>query len=99
MVIVLVFLVGAYGPDMKKPARLVGERVGNFGSDCDGQPIPPRIRVMVMVMSIINAGRAPPAMPVAACELGRKGASFDMGSGSLVALRRRGNFPFVNQVG
>ena len=65
---------------MKKPARLVGERVGEFGSDCDGQPIPPRIRVVIMVMNIMVAGRAPPAMPVAACELVRKGASFDIES-------------------
>jgi hypothetical protein len=64
---------------MKKPARLVGERVGEFGSDYDGQPIPPRIRVVIMVMNIVNAGRAPPAMPLAACMLVRKGASFDIG--------------------
>ena len=46
---------------MKKPARLVGERVGEFGSDCDGQPIPPRIRV-VMVMNIMVAGRRSSSM-------------------------------------
>jgi hypothetical protein len=83
---------------MKKPALLVGERVGKFGSDCDGQPIPPRIRV-VMVMNIMIAGRAPPAMPVAACMLVEKGASFGIESMAPSPLKRRGNFPFVNLVG
>ena len=69
-----------------------------LGSDCDGQPVPPRIRVVVMV-NIMVERRALSAMPVAACGLVRKGASFDIESVAPVPLKRRGNFRFVNGVG
>jgi hypothetical protein len=52
-----------------------------------------------MVMNIVVAGRAPPAMPVAACMLVAKGASFDIESLAPSPHKRRGNFLFVNRVG
>ena len=69
-----------------------------LGSDLGCQPVPPRIRVVVMVIIMVER-RAPAAMPVAACWLVWKGASFDIRSVSPLPLKRRGNFPFVNRFG
>ncbi|MBV9883526.1 MAG: hypothetical protein JO276_11000 [Sphingomonadaceae bacterium] len=75
---------------MKKPARLVGERVGGFSVlILVVQPAPPRIRVVIMVnMMVIE--RAPPPMPVAACWLLEKGASNDIGLNVSVAPKMTG---------
>ena len=69
--------------DIKKPARLVGERVGgSLVCVVNDQPLPPRMRVVIMVSIVME--RAPATVPLPA----RTGAEVDIATANISCILR-----------